>query len=165
MLTQSVLKFWFHYDETTGVFTRTKDKGRGKKGQRAGTIHSKGYEVIRIDDKLYKSHRLAWLYVYGKWPDQIDHINGDRKDNRICNLRLTSSAENMQNRHKPNPRNTSGHKGVGWYKPLCKWRVKIMKDYKTIHLGYYKNLDDAIKAYAQGAAKYHTVNPSAEVLP
>jgi len=164
MLTQSVLKFWFHYDETTGIFTRTKDKGRGKKGHRAGTIHSKGYEVIRLDDKLYKSHRLAWLYVYGNWPNQIDHINGDRKDNRICNLRLTSDSENMQNRHKPNPNNTSGHKGVGWHAQTSRWRVKIMKDYKTIHLGHFKNLDDAINAYAEGAAKYHTVNPSAKVL-
>ena len=165
MLTQAILKFWFFYDQTTGVFVRTKNKGRAKQGQKAGTIHSSGYEVIRINDKLYKSHRLAWLYEYGVWPDQIDHINGNKKDNRLCNLRLISASENMQNRHKPNPNNTSGYKGVGWSKKLCKWRVKIMKDYKTIHLGYFKDIDDAIKAYAQGAAKYHTVNPSAKVMP
>lgn len=161
MLTQSILKSLLHYDEDTGFFTRAKNKGRAKQGHRAGTVHSSGYEVIRIDGRLYKSHRLVWLYVYGEFPKQIDHINGDRKDNRLCNLRLLSHSENMQNRNNPNPNNTSGHKGVGWYEPLRKWRVKIMKDYKTIHLGYFENLDDAVMAYAAGAAKYHTANPSA----
>jgi hypothetical protein len=159
MITKEILHFYFHYDEKTGVFTRTKNKGKTFAGDRAGTLHSSGYEVIRIDDKLYKSHRLAWLYVYGFLPKQIDHINGVKTDNRIENLRETNPSLNNQNRRNANKNSKSGFKGISWIEKSKKWRVRIMKDYKEIRLGRYEKLDDAIKAYADGAKKYHHTNP------
>jgi hypothetical protein len=166
MLTQSDLKCLFYYDETTGIFTRAKDHQRSKKGSVVGTPNYKGYLLFAVKGKTYRAHRLAWLYVYGKFPSMdLDHINGNRSDNRIENLRELPNKFNQQNRRKPNPNNTSGYKGVGWSKQLNKWRVKIVANYKTIHLGYFHDIDDAVNAYALGAAKYHNFNPSAKELP
>ena len=165
MLTQSVLKSLFHYDKATGIFTRAKNHLRAKEGSVVGTPNYKGYLLFSVQGKSYRAHRLAWLYVYGQFPSMdLDHINGDRKDNRIENLRELPNRLNQQNRKNPNPNNTSGYKGVGWSKKLSKWRVKIVKDYKTIHLGYFDNIDEAVMAYANGAAKYHSFNPSANKL-
>jgi hypothetical protein len=84
--------------------------------------------------------------VHGVWPeDQIDHINRDRADNRIENLREVTNKQNQQNR-STNSDNTSGHTGVSWYKPYSKWRAQIKHNHKVIHLGYFTNIEDAIAA-------------------
>jgi hypothetical protein len=76
------------YDGGTGVFTRRVGSGHARAGEIAGSVHSTGYVRIGIDGGKYTAHRLAWLYVHGVWPsDQIDHINRNRSDNRIANLR------------------------------------------------------------------------------
>jgi hypothetical protein len=90
-LTQERLKEVMHFDESTGVLTWANPSSvnsRVRKGDVAGCIDSEGYRVISIDGKAYKAHRLAWLYVYGKFPSGVlSHVSGDRSDNRVANLR------------------------------------------------------------------------------
>lgn len=104
------------------------------------------YIGCRLNGKLYRFHRLAWLWFYGEWPvHPIDHINGDPADNRIDNLRLATPLENMRNMKKSKA-NLSGHVGVSW-KPSAKlWQARIKVKHKSIHLGYFKENGPAIEA-------------------
>ena len=96
--------------------------------------------------KTIYQHQVVWAFHYGTWPEKdIDHINGDRNDNSITNLRLVSHAENMRNKAKPKS-NTSGYVGVVWSKSEKKWQSRITKDGKRVHLGYYVCIDDAVSA-------------------
>lgn len=161
MITQQQLKDHLSYDPETGIFTRAKNIARYKSGSILGTKHSTGYIVIRIENKLYKAHRLAWLYVYGNFPElRIDHINRNGFDNRLSNLRITTSKQNSENRSVAK-NNKSGHPGVDWSKKLKKWRARITVNYKGVHLGYFLEIDDAINAYKKAAACLHTHNPYA----
>lgn len=93
MLTQARLKELFHYDKETGAFTHIKARRGVRVGKILGCLANNGYLVIRADGKLYLAHRLAWMYVHGAFPpDQLDHINRMRTDNRLCNLRLATNA-------------------------------------------------------------------------
>jgi hypothetical protein len=91
--------------------------------------------------------------VYGEWPRQLDHINNDRADNRIANLRLATNAQNGANRGPPRT-NTSGVKGIYWFKPKQRWSAEIIVDGRRIMLGYYKEKEDAIMARMEAEAKY-----------
>ena len=162
MITQTELLDYLSYDCLTGKFFAKKASINRPAGRELGTLHSTGYVVIRINDKLYKAHRLAWLYVTGKFPDlKIDHINRIKNDNRWENLREVSHTQNCEN----NPikkSNTSGAVGVGWSKQMKKWRARITYGYKEKHLGYFGTLEEAREAYCLAAAKYHTLNPYAK---
>jgi len=153
MLTQERLKEVLNYDSETGEF-HWKISGRGgpKPGSRAGSINGERYRQVRIDGKIYSSHRLAWLYTYGYFPEnQIDHINRTRDDNRIENLREVSSSCNMRNR-KGNSDSFSGVKGV--YKNGSNWRALIRVDNKCINLGTFTTLFAAAKARAEAEEKH-----------
>lgn len=143
------------YSAVTGIFRWRVDRGgTARAGSIAGCINGKGYLVIGINGKLYLAHRLAWLYVHGVWPsDEIDHINRDRADNRIENLREATSAENKRNVGKRHD-NTSGYVGVTWCKTKQKWKAQIQHDGKTTHLGFYDILEDAIAARISGELLY-----------
>ena len=93
------LKEQLKYIPTTGEFIRLVTRPRAPKGSVAGTINGRGYRWIRVLNKRYQAHRLAWLFYYGEWPEnEIDHINNDKDDNRITNLRDVTHGENQQNR-------------------------------------------------------------------
>lgn len=146
------------YDPETGVFSHQKKRtGVPYAGMKAGYVNeSRGipYERIKVDGKAYKTHRLAWLYVHGKFPDgEIDHINGNTLDNRICNLRDVTRQDNCKNRTKRSD-NKSGVNGVVWYPPSQKWQASIAHDKKTIHLGYFSDIECAKKARKEAEAKY-----------
>lgn len=160
MITQERLKELLDYDPGTGVFTWRIDRtGTAKAGSVAGSLDADGYPQIKVDNRLYKAHRLAWLYIYGELPPhQIDHINRVRTDNRICNLRTATNAENLQNQRKRR-NNTSGVIGVSWRKGLSKWQARIMFNGRCIHLGYYKTIEEAAAARAAAKAKLHTFHP------
>ncbi len=155
MITQEYLQSLYHYDKNTGIFTRLISRNkRHKVGEIAGTKNFEGYSVIIIDGISYRAHRLAWLYIYGSMPkNQIDHINGIKDDNRICNLREVSNAENQQNRVNLNKNNKSGVTGIDMRKG--KYRVRICIDYKSIHIGEYKNIEDAKVALYEAKRKLH----------
>ena len=110
--------------------------------RQAGCYDNKGYQVITINGKVHKAHRLIYLYHYGNIPTYIDHIDGDPKNNRIENLRPCSKSENACNRGKQS-NNTSGVKGVSYVKKLNKWRAQCRKDGKNYYLGIFDKIEDA----------------------
>jgi hypothetical protein len=111
-----------------------------------------GYAYISLQNQKCKAHRLAWMHVYGDIPQgiEIDHINGNKSDNRISNLRLATRSENCRN-SKLSPLNTSGSKGVSWNKARNKWTAQIKINGRQKHLGVFKNVEDAKSAYAIAA--------------
>lgn len=148
------LKRELTYDPETGLFW-WKKKGRGSRRQvtrPAGYINEIGCVCIGLSKRVYKAHRLAWLYVHGCWPTEIDHINGNRSDNRIANLREVTHTQNMQNRPKL-PTNTSGFKGVN--RNGSRWIARIMVNKKRVHLGRFDTLEEAYQVYLQAAQKFH----------
>lgn len=123
-------------------------------GKEAFTAFQNGYLHGSIFDRLYLTHRVIWAICHGAWPlAQIDHINGDRRDNRIKNLRSVSHAENGKNQ-KLSLRNTSGVCGVSWHGSRKKWHSRIMLDGKELHIGYFTDKADAIAARKAAEAKY-----------
>ena len=98
VMTPDELKAALSYDALTGTFTRLTSAGGKQVGSVAGTVDAYGYLVITLNKKIYKAHRLAWMYTYGAWPSgDIDHINQDKQDNRIENLRVSTPAQNKLN--------------------------------------------------------------------
>ena len=155
-MNQNDLKELFSYNPETGEFIRLKSVAkRAKVGDKAGSINRDGYIYITINYKKFLIHRLAWLYVYGEFPEnEIDHINGNPSDNRIGNLRSATRCENMNNVGK-HTNNTSGYKGVSWSKEVKKWEAKIAVNKKRINLGYFDKLESAYNAYCQAAKNLH----------
>jgi hypothetical protein len=120
----------------------------------AFTSLCRGYNRGLILGVNYHAHRVAWAIHYGWWPkDQLDHINGDRTDNRIDNLREVDGAENHKNQ-KLSKNNTSGHSGVYWNKPSRKWVAQIQAEGSRIHLGVFGLLEDAIEARIAAELRY-----------
>ena len=167
-LTRKYLKSLLHYNRKTGIFkwrARWKHNGRsiGRENKIAGTLHHHGYIHIKINRKLHLAHRLAWLYVYGYFPEhQIDHIDQIRNHNWISNLREATRSCNAQN-CKISILNKSGITGVRWGKGNKRWRAYIGSNGKLINLGYYRNKLKAAKARLKAEKKYYhcTVESSA----
>ncbi len=144
-----------NYNPETGIFTWKIDRGNFKAGKQAGTLHHLGYINIIIDWKSYGAHRLAWLYINGYFPEnQIDHINRDKTDNRIKNLREATCQCNNRNRDIQK-NNKTGIVGVHWSKTSRKYRAEIKINRKTIHLGYFKILKEATQARWEAEKKYN----------
>jgi hypothetical protein len=157
LLTQKRLKELLSYDEDTGLFTWSRNvSSTGRSGGVAGCVDkTTGYRRVRLHKRLYHAHRLAWLYVHGEWPPyEVDHINGNRSDNRMANLRCATRVQNMHNNGRRID-NKSGFKGVCWYPSRNKWLAKIQTYGRAKNLGYYDNKDDAIAAYKAAAAELH----------
>jgi hypothetical protein len=152
-----------HYDKETGVFTRVKDHVKKKylAGSVTGVSRPDGYLQIMIDGKIFLAHRLAWLYEFGEVPSKnIDHINGNKKDNRIENLRSVTQAVNVQNIRKTKGiRTHSQFLGVSLAnKGSCKekpYKARIVVNSKEIHLGTFDTEENAHQAYVQAKRKYH----------
>ena len=157
-LTVTHLRQVLDYSQDTGIFrwkilNKYYHNGSRKVGDIAGGFDGKGYTWIRIDGKIYPAHRLAWFYVYGAWPkDQIDHINLNKSDNRIGNLR---EADSRQNRANSKPRSSSGLKGAHFSKHHRLWRSGIIYKDKRVDLGFYKTAREAHLAYMAVAKKLY----------
>jgi hypothetical protein len=120
------------------------------------------YWQICIDGQIYRAHRLAWFYVYGEWPkEHIDHIDGCGTNNRIDNLRDVTNQKNHTNT-KVAKNNTSGVKGVCWYKPYSKWRARINVYGNEISLGYHETLEAAAAARAAAEIEHGYTTPEAQ---
>lgn len=161
MISHHELKRLFNYNPLTGEFTRLVTTGpRGMVGEVAGTISSKGYRAIQIHGKIYKSHILAWFYVNGVKPrKQIDHINRDRLDNRISNLREVNNRQNCSNRKV----SRSGYVGVTFSKYTKKWRARIKFGYREHFLGYFHDAQEASKVYEKYARYFDNLIFKCEV--
>lgn len=136
------------YNPQTGAF-----KWKRRRTQ-AGCVNTAGYLVIRIKKTLHYAHRLAWFLHYGTWPErEIDHINRDKSDNRISNLRLATSTQNKVNCGMRS-HNTSGYKGVFWSKQKARWQARATRHKKQFHLGFWDTAQQAGEAYYQWALSH-----------
>lgn len=138
------------YNARTGAFVR-RHPGVSRP---AGGINALGYHQISVDGMLYYGHRLAWLYVYGEWPAGcVDHINGDRADNRLRNLRVGTRGQNLQNmRH---PKSTNPYLGVSLHKASKLWHARIQVRGVVTSLGYHKTPETARAAYIAAKRRLH----------
>ena len=151
----SELKERLSYNPMTGVFLWKIRPRQRACSEIAGSVRSTdGYRQICIKQTMYKAHRLAWFYVHGVWPkEQIDHINGDKADNCIANLRLADFSKNQAN-SKRRSTNRSGFKGIWFHKFSGLWAATITVNRKPIHLGYFKTPEEAHEAYKAAAVQY-----------
>jgi len=127
------------------------------KGEVAGCLHSSGYKVMTFNSQTHKLHRIIWIYLFGHIPDgfYIDHINGNKVDNRLENLRLATNNQNQQNR--PAPKNSSsGYRGVTWHKKINKWMSRICHNGNRITIGFFDSAQEAYDAYREKANQLFT---------
>lgn len=156
MLTQKRLKELLKYDRATGVFTRRIDSGkRWKSGEVAGWTHKhNGYVYIRVDGREYFAHRAAWLYVTGEWPSKdIDHIDGEKTNNRFANLREVSESVNAENQKRAHKDTRSGVLGV--YPVGDRWKAMIVIDKAPVYLGTFDTIQEASAAYLSAKRLHH----------
>ncbi len=170
VLTQEYVKEAMHYCHDTGQLTwkvrprthftcETMQKRWNSRysGKPAGWV-AEGYKRVSINDMQVQAHRLVWLYCYGEWPQTgIDHINHDKEDNRLCNLRLADHAENNRNL-AIRADNQSGVNGIYWAKSKNKWAAQINHNKRTIPLGRSKDFFEAccLRKSAERLYGYHT---------
>jgi hypothetical protein len=169
-LTQVYLKSVLHYCPETGVFTHIPRQREAFETDRAfnswitkyantvaGTVGYKGYRVIMVNKKIYRAHRLVFMYTNGEFPTQeVDHINGRRDDNRWANLREVSGADNSRNR-RISKNNKSGANGVYYYPRHNRrkhWRAEIRHNTKCIIIGYFHSFEEAVSARKAADVKY-----------
>lgn len=154
MITQARLKEVLNYDPETGEFVWAKTRlGRAVAGKRTG-YRCKGSIDIRVDGKLHRAHRLAWLYVHGELPElDIDHINGDPFDNRIVNLRHVTHEVNMQNMRRPQGNNKLGLQGVSAWGKRFKVRLRIAG--MQVKIGAFDTPEEAHAAYLDAKRQFH----------
>lgn len=155
-ITAERLRELLHYDPETGVLSRRVRVGCAQAGRQLGTTHH-GYLVASVGDRLYRVHRLIWLYVHGSWPRGfIDHINGERADNRIANLRDATASINAQNiRACRRDNKATGRLGVGFDPRDGRYRAKIGHQGRQKYLGSFSTADEAHAAYVEAKRRLH----------
>ena len=139
-LTQQELRKLMHYDPLKGEFTWRVSRGGVKAGSVVGHRVSKGYLRCRVGRKNLLLHRLAFLYMEGEVPEQVDHKNLDKSDNSWDNLRACNNSQNMSNRGLSKA-NTSGYKGVSYHKRMGKWMSSVGHLGNTVFLGYFDDIE------------------------
>ena len=158
-MNQELLKSILNYNPDTGEFIWAKRNGKMKEGAKAGAVTTIGYVYIMYKGKGYCAHRLAWMYMHGDdMPQTIDHINGIRDDNRLCNLRPATMAQQHENKKIP-VNNKSGYIGVSWYNREKKWVARIKVNKKQHNIGYFDDVHQAAEAYKKAKRQLHTLNP------
>ena len=156
MITQERLHELFEYRDDGNLIRKIRIGRRDKVGDIAGHLNkSRGYFLVGIDKNEYGLHRIIFLYHYGHLTKgkEIDHIDGNRTNNRIENLREVTPSQNQFNRAYQ--KNASGVKGVSWCNRNQKWRSVIMINYKQIHLGYYDTIEEAKAVIEKARNEYH----------
>ena len=150
-LSQDLLHELFNYKDSQ-LFWKQAKRGRNL-NKPAGTIKD-GYLQIGINGNLYYAHRLVFLMHHSCLPEQVDHIDGNRANNAIENLRPATPSQNQYN-VKKQKNNTSGYKGVTWYKKTGKWKAQIGINGKKKNLGYFDCPKKAYEVYCQAANELH----------
>lgn len=161
-LTQEEVRGIFRYNRRDGLLIRKFTVGAARAGTSSQCKDRDGYLVVGINGRLYRAHRVIWLYVYGDWPlNDCDHINRVKDDNRIKNLRDVTRSQNKQNMLACKS-NKCGIKGVYWSERYERWMAEIGHQGKQIRIGQYKTIKEAADAYAATAANLHEFNPCAK---
>lgn len=141
------------YDPETGFFYNRMARANVPAGSAAGSMTSHGYIRISVDDKSYRAHRLAWLWMTGRWPKAfVDHRDTNKSNNRWSNLREATKSQNMANTHLQN-NNKTGCKGVYFYKAYSKYAAQIWKDGQQTFLGYFDTFEQAKVAREHAARR------------
>jgi hypothetical protein len=156
-ITVESLRGLLDYDPDTGIFCWRVSRGnRIKVGAAAGTVSSNSYAVIKINGMPFKAHRLAWLHFHGVWPEhQIDHIDENKSNNRISNLRDVPQSMNQHNAIKPRKDGTSGYRGVSWDKGKTRWRAQIEVNGQKQYIGLFDTPKAAHAAYLAAKLRLH----------
>ena len=143
------LKEYFKYEPATGkLFWNKRPSNRIVIGSEVGNYNDQGYRVCRFKGKVLRVHRIVWAVANGEHPAEfIDHINGDKGDNRLANLRVVSNAENLQN--------TKNSKGYTYHRKLNKWMAKIVVNKKHKYLGVFNTEHEAHEAYLKAKEELH----------
>lgn len=154
-ITVERLRALLDYDPATGnLLWRASPNNRVRAGALAGVIGSNGYRRVMLDMVRYPAHRLVWLHVTGQWPSQqVDHINGNRADNRFENLRDVSPSANAQNQRAAKASNKSGFLGV--YPARGRFCAAIWLGQAPKHLGYFDSAEAAHAAYVTAKRQMH----------
>ncbi len=160
MITAEIVRTKLVYDPETGLFTwRERCGANAAIGAVAGRLNSIGYWEIGLQNKLHKAHRLAWLYMTDEpLPPEIDHVDGNRANNRWINLRAATHAINQHNRKTAHRNSTTGLLGVGLNKRTGKFSAAIYVSGERIHLGTFPTGDEASAAYLSAKRKLHAGN-------
>lgn len=149
-------KYLRHEEKSGELFWISRPSTKVACGDKAGTLCAKGYIKIMIKRKVYRAHRIVWELCTGSAPvGEIDHINGNKSDNRISNLRDVTSSTNNENRRSTGMANTSGFLGVDFHKANRKWRAKITVGNKSVHIGYFEDPKSAHDAYLTEKRRLH----------
>lgn len=147
-MTQKRVKGLVSYNKVTGKFVSRRN------GNPLGSIGADGYLVVQLGVKVYYLHRLAWLYVYGYLPEGvIDHIDHNKCNNAIDNLREVAQTDNCKNKKLPK-NNSSGFVGVRWNTRLGKWTAEVKVGRKSIYLGAFQSLEEAVNARQRANEEY-----------
>lgn len=159
LITHTELLRLLAYDPKTGVFTEKTYRRKRKPGDAPGGKSPQGYWYIGVAGRQYPAHRLAWFYVYGVWPtNQIDHVNNNRLDNRISNLRSVDRSTNLHN--TTYTRSKHGVRGVHLVSPSKRkrtkkhWRASICIAKKRVHLGQFYTFEEAVAARKAAEKQY-----------
>ncbi len=158
-LTHERLLSLLAYDPETGGFRwRITRKGPANAKRSAGSMGSDGYRKITVDGRGYRTNRLAWFYVHGRWPGgSIDHINRVKTDDRIANLREVTPSQNQHNQVAPHGNNKSGFLGVSRKRGRLKWIASIAANGVRRNLGSFDSPEEAASAYMAAKRQLHSV--------
>lgn len=161
LLTAEYVRSLFDYDKENGLLTRRTDHpiGRFKRGQVAGGVTNWGYVRVSIHNMSFMAHRITWLWVTGEWPkDTVDHIDGDRANNRWANLRDVSRRANAQNQRNAKKGNSTGLLGVSRSQQAGKFQASIYVQGRLRHLGTFDDSRQAHEAYIAAKRLHHEGN-------
>lgn len=153
-LTPGEVRRLFTYDPETGELWWAVGKRGRQRGKPVGCKKESDYLAFYIGPRKLYVHRVVFCWMLGRWPEQVDHKNLDRGDNRWSNLREATSGQNKMNRMKRRD-NTSGFKGIGWHKKNRRWRARIKAGGKCYELGCYASKEEAHAAYCKAAVILH----------
>ena len=160
MLSVAELRQALEYDPATGTFRWKVQKnaygGKTQVGEIAGHTAKNGYVLIGLNGRVYRAHRLAWYFTHGQWPEQvIDHIDGNRANNALANLREVTIAQNAQNIHRAHRDSACGLLGVEKHTQCNRYGARISAGGRRRYLGLYKTAEEAHAAYLAAKAQEH----------
>lgn len=153
MLTQEKIHELFDYQDGNLIWKKQLSP-RAKVGSIAGCKQNNGYTIIGLFGNQFLAHRIIWMFFNKECPDFLDHKDGNKSNNRIENLRPCTTIENGYNR-KIGSNNKSGHKNIVWHKRDKMWQASITANKKHIHIGLFKNIEDAVVAVDAYRKKLH----------